>query len=456
MASKPEKIQIYLLCVGIEELTKDVIKDVTSTAKITYLPYDLDKLMEIPKNPPHLVICGPAAEGINITEIAQMLSMQYQNIPIFLAAFNRTGFDRKLFIKNGFTDAFVLPIDSDELKRKIKEYFSKLTSGEIKSYKSVKLVDLEADVKLNFDTTIFLPNNKKYIKFTNAGDPIDQERLEKLNKHKMSALYVSTDQMEQFYKFTAERLRQLGSSSKYSETEKKEKTEEAIRNLVSGIFTETAKETTFEQGQALLTDCRQIVDTFICDSSNGDWYKRLLNTMGEITSTYGHASNVSTYAALFSMGLKIGDPGEVAIAGLLHDLGLANVPPEIVAKKEKERTKEEQEEYQKHPEYTIQIIKKRKIVLNDTIVKAILQHHEHYNGTGYPKGIHGNQISKEAQILALADNFDDLTSAEEGKPLMTPKEAAIHFKKLVLQDPGKMIFNPELLNGVLRLFPEST
>jgi HD-GYP domain-containing protein (c-di-GMP phosphodiesterase class II) len=446
-------IKIYVLCVGLEDFAKELLKDTLALAEVIFLTFDLDKLMEPLTNAPHLILCGPPTKDISIVEMGQMLSMQYKRVPLYFAAIDRVGYDRKEFVKNGFTDAYLLPMDLDVLQANAKDYFSKIANGEIKSYRAVKLLDIEPGVVLDFDTTIYLPSNNRYIKYSSAGDPIEKERLEKLNQHKMSSVYVTVDQMPKFYAFTASQLKQSASSDKLSATERKEKTEGAVRELVSGLFSTNVKEATFDHGQELLKDCREIVNSFISETSSAEWHKRLLATMGEISSSYGHAANVSTYAALFSIGLQIGNPSDLATAGLLHDLGEGNVPAEIVAKKEEDRTKEEQALYQKHPEYTLDILMQKKLILTEPISKAILQHHENYNGTGYPHQYVGSRISREAQILALADKFDELTSAAEGKPLMSPREAIEYFKGQVAKDAKKMIFDPELLRNLLRLFP---
>lgn len=455
MSTKPN-IEISVLCVGLEESTFSVLADKLSMCKITKLPYDFEKLMEQLDPPPHLIICGPPDDSGLIVEAAQSLSMQYQGVPLYYVSFKRDNYDRKTFVKNGFTDAFLLPIDTDVLKRNMSDYFAQISNGQIKSYRSVKLIDIEPGTVLNFDTTIYLPANHKYIKYAAAGDEIEEAKIKKLKSHNMSSVYVPSNQMQQFYQYTAGRLQNINSSNKMSETEKREKMGSSVRNLVSGLFNDTDKESTFEQGQNFLKDSKEIINNFIAVSPGADWYQNLVNTMGEMSSSYCHAGNVSTYASLFSIGLGIGKPEELAIAGLFHDIGLADVPAEIVAKKEEERTKEGQELYKKHPEYSIEILKRKKMILPEIVVKAILQHHENFNGTGYPKGLVGSRICKEAQILALADRFDYLTSAVEGQPLMTPEEAVEFFKKQMIGDPNKMIFDPELLKNVLKLFPDKT
>ena len=86
-------------------------------------------------------------------------------------------------------------------------------------------------------------------------------------------------------------------------------------------------------------------------------------------------------------------------------------------------------------------------------MKMILQHHELYNGTGYPSGLFVDRICKEAQVLGLANTFDYMTCLKEGKPLMTPAQAVEALRQLQVNDPSKIHYNPELLKKLLTLFP---
>ena len=116
-------------------------------------------------------------------------------------------------------------------------------------------------------------------------------------------------------------------------------------------------------------------------------------------------------------------------------------------------TKEQSELYQKHPQTSVNLVKSRKIVVPDIVTKIILQHHELYNGTGYPSGLFGDRICKEAQILALADRFDYLTRLIPGKPLLTPSQAVEQLRREQVNDPSRIHYNPDLLKRLLTLFP---
>lgn len=454
MADNKEKIDITVYTFGLDDVVRQTVDGMVTQGNVIHGPVDIEKMME-PLDPvPSIILCGQPPEGVTLVEIAQTLRMQYQTQPIYYVCRSKVGYDRKVFIKNGFTEAYLLPLDNDLLKKNINDLLSQISSGKIKSFRPVKILDLEAGVQLNFDTTIFLPANKKYIKYSSSGDPLDQKQIEKLKTHQMNSLYVESQDMQKFYDYTSSRLKAIGQSTTLSATEKKEKLESSVRHLMSNLFIDNSQEATFEQGQNMVKDCQEIVKTFIMSSSNSDWYEQLMARVGDIGNNYSHHANVSTYAALFAIGIGMPNPEELAIAGLLHDVGLSELPPEVIGKKEEERTPEEQELYKKHPELSVELIKKRKLIVSEKVMKAILQHHECFNGTGYPKGFAGTRICKEAQILALADKFDYLTTVREGETLVSPRQAVEYFRNEMASDPSKMIFDPELLQQILKLFPE--
>jgi putative two-component system response regulator len=88
--------------------------------------------------------------------------------------------------------------------------------------------------------------------------------------------------------------------------------------------------------------------------------------------------------------------------------------------------------------------------------QIIMEHHECFNGSGFPKAIRGNRLHEESQIVAFADRFSELTSLVAGKPRMTASQAAVELSLLSASDPAKSFIEPSLMKRLISLFPASS
>lgn len=126
--------------------------------------------------------------------------------------------------------------------------------------------------------------------------------------------------------------------------------------------------------------------------------------------TYYHCVNVSLLAMLIGRWLKLStdDIYMLVQAGLLHDIGKSLIPRDILNKPGK-LNDEELQKMKKHAEYGYYLIKSMKGI-DQRVAEAVYYHHEREDGSGYPKGLSGTQISQFAKILAVADTFDAMTA----------------------------------------------
>lgn len=160
--------------------------------------------------------------------------------------------------------------------------------------------------------------------------------------------------------------------------------------------------------------------------------------------TLGHSQRVSEYASQIAekMGFAEDKVNEIRIAGMLHDVGKIGVADDILHKPSK-LTKDEYEEVKKHPAIGSWIL--NSLNLSDTTMDAINYHHERYDGKGYPLGLTGKEVSLEAQIIALSDAYDAMTSDRPYRKAMSHIEAMNEIKRCSYTQ-----FNPELVELVER------
>lgn len=139
--------------------------------------------------------------------------------------------------------------------------------------------------------------------------------------------------------------------------------------------------------------------------------------------TFKHSVDVATMAMVVAkkMGFSEEEVYDIGVAGLLHDLGKAKVPPEILNKPGK-LTEEEFEVMKKHSLYSYNILKDNKGI-KDSVKLAVLQHHEKINGQGYPMGLTSPQICKFAKILTVVDIYDALVTERPYKAAFTQRDA---------------------------------
>lgn len=133
----------------------------------------------------------------------------------------------------------------------------------------------------------------------------------------------------------------------------------------------------------------------------------------------------------------------VGTASALHDLGKISIPSEILNKPGR-FTDEEYGIMKTHSAIGADMLKKLTIYSDEPLVKTAYQicrwHHERYDGKGYPDGLKGDEIPISAQVVALADVYDALTSARAYKPALSHEKAV---EMIVKGESGS--FNPKLL-----------
>lgn len=121
-----------------------------------------------------------------------------------------------------------------------------------------------------------------------------------------------------------------------------------------------------------------------------------------------HSLRVTQFAVIIghAFGIQDRDLVDLYCGALLHDIGKIGVPDAVLLKRGP-LSKDEQDMMQKHPEIGHRIISHIGYLANAS--RIIICHHEHVDGSGYPKGLKGDEIPLGARVFAVADTLDALT-----------------------------------------------
>lgn len=165
-------------------------------------------------------------------------------------------------------------------------------------------------------------------------------------------------------------------------------------------------------------------------------------------STESHCHRLQELTMLIGEAMNLSDKSlfPLIYAAYLHDIGKIHVKKSILHK-EGALSQGEWEIMKKHPQWGREIIlEKMKGFFVEQTVAIVYQHHEHFDGKGYPQGLKGQEILVEAQIVSIADAFDAITSNRPYKKALSHKDAIEVIKKA----SGSQ-FNPLVVEAFLKV-----
>ncbi len=164
--------------------------------------------------------------------------------------------------------------------------------------------------------------------------------------------------------------------------------------------------------------------------------------------TMGHSTRVARMSCLLGRRLGMGEEelSNLERAAIFHDLGKIQTPDDVLLKGER-LSHAEVEQMRSHPVDGTEILRMAPFL--HQYIPVVRAHHEWYNGEGYPDGIKGDEIPLHAQIIALADAFDAMTTERPYREALSSEEAIDE----ILQFRGTQ-FSPELADAFAKMVRE--
>ena len=204
---------------------------------------------------------------------------------------------------------------------------------------------------------------------------------------------------------------------------------EAINRRDGTIFTS-------EDAELLQTLATQAATVFQIAKLYGDANELFLDTIQAMVAsvdakdpyTHGHSQRVSEFSVAVGrhMGLPTEQLHRLRIGALLHDIGKIGVPDTILSKPGR-LTEAEVDKMKMHPAIGAGIMKNVRLLHDE--LPALAEHHEHMDGSGYPHGLIGDQITLFGRIVAVSDVFDALTSDRPYRRALDVEEVLNHMQR---------------------------
>jgi PAS domain S-box-containing protein len=175
-----------------------------------------------------------------------------------------------------------------------------------------------------------------------------------------------------------------------------------------------------------------------------------ITTMGDIRDSYtaGHERRVADLSSAIAaeMGMDAEAQKWLRVAGMVHDTGKIGVPTDILTKP-KPLTTHEYGLVQTHPNFGFEIL--RLVEFPSPIAEVTLQHHERLDGSGYPRGLKGDDILTEARIVAVADVVESMASHRPYRPALGIPRALEE-----IQSGAGARYDAGVVDACVRLFNE--
>jgi len=242
-----------------------------------------------------------------------------------------------------------------------------------------------------------------------------------------------------------------GPLSKVFETIKKEETRSKFRKTyeeailyVKRLMNNIKQGRTIEDRELIYVSEKIIDDICIDRNMLLSLVNQLSLDIKKENYLYEHSVNTSILATNIGLALRLNERElkDLCASSLLHDIGMLKIPEEII-KKPSKLTKKEYDQIKKHPLYGLELLKKIKYP-PESAARVIYQHHEKTDGSGYPEGKKGDEISQHAKIVAIVETYAAMTHPRPYHRIL-PYEGT----KMIVQT-GRNSFDSEILKVFLK------
>lgn len=260
---------------------------------------------------------------------------------------------------------------------------------------------------------------QRFVLYKRADTPLTDEVRQRLLDHGVEKLYVRTEDEDAFYAYVEEQLNAIMKDDLMPVEQAMPIVYQTGTRIMKRVLEDPRSGENIKKAAGIV---EPVVDAVLKSE----------RPVADITSliahdyyTYTHCMNVCVLLVAASKEL-LGVTKEhtsriIGLGAILHDIGKSRIPEDIL-NKPGELTTEEWHQIEKHPEWGLEIARGY-LNLADTAARIIKNHHEHYDGSGYPEGLSGEKIHPVVRLSTVIDVYDALTTERSYAEAVTPYEA---------------------------------
>ena len=280
----------------------------------------------------------------------------------------------------------------------------------------------------------------RFVKFA-SNHPDHQDKVRRLIESGESNqdFYIHEEDLAKYHQQATQSLRKLIADPNKSLQEKTEKIYDVSKEIMKDFFEYSASD-------KILQSVDEVTDIMEqCLFTNDAGFHSIAMITNKDYYTYTHSVNVGLYCLAFGIKIKMStnDTRDLALGGMLHDVGKSRIDHNLINKNGK-LTDEEFKAIKNHTTMGKEILESMKCYRTH-VVEMADQHHEKFEGNGYPNGLARDEISNFARICKVMDVYDALTTRRSYKKAVKSFDAIT-----IMKNQMKNEFDPNILNNFIR------
>ena len=286
----------------------------------------------------------------------------------------------------------------------------------------------------------------KFLCIARRGAKTQLKNLSVVQNKSLNSVFVRKDE---YHEIISQTLRIVEIATQASQLKNEHKTL-FLRNAVSAVFTQIesfgASPHAIGLAKEVSTSTIQLVAA----------QPRLTDILKGLKAASSSVFNQSIATSIFSVMIaqKMGWSSKVtieklALGGMLAEIGLKELPTELINKPRSEMSFEEVQRYEEHPFRSMKILESVENIPSD-VLSIVYEHHENAMGLGYPRRLRDIRMNPLARVVAVATCFCELTVPNPANPAPKPLVEALKHMEVIMGSP----FNKEAMVGLRALIEE--